>query len=274
MAQVVTAEELQSFSQEIGLTDEGAGKYPVSFVVIASMSDMHEHLQGMMRTLPPNAEVCILVNEEGDQYALSDIDEKTTGTMVIRSRKWTYPKGQFSFADARNLAHEMATHDWCFWMDCDERLPEFQHHGIREAALTFGGGIGGVMGGQASLSTANIIMGVDTEHMGDYMNIRQCRMYRRSTGAKWEGHCHEQIYNSIREAGYTVRASTITIVHNGYSISRETLLAKIRRNITLLCRTCHEFGEAHNLSGYYRACLHRELSSLKLMEPEQWQQGV
>lgn len=252
-------------------TQTKAGEFPVSFVVIASITDMNTHLQGMMRTLPSNSEVCILVNEEGDTDSLSEVDVKTTNTMVVRSRKWVYPRGEFSFAKARNYADEMATNDWVFWMDCDERLPEFQHEGIQAAATIFGGGIGGVMAGQASLSTANIEMANDQEHLGDYINIRQCRMYRRSTGARWVGRCHEQIYDSIREAGYTVRASTITIVHNGYSISRDSLLAKIKRNVALLCRTCYEFGSAHRLSGYYRACLHRELSALKLLEPEQWQ---
>ena len=257
--------EIEDFAKSIGLEDEGAGNFPCSFVVIASERDMMEHMQGMLRTLPPNAEVCVLVNGEGDEESLTDELVQTTGTMVMRSRRWTYKRGEFSFAKARNLAHEMATHDWVFWIDCDERLPEFQHHGIREAC-NFGGGIGGIMAGQASLSTVRIHLGQDNEGIGDYVNIRQLRMYRRSTGALWVGHCHEQIYPSIVKAGYTVKASTITIVHNGYSGDAASISAKIRRNVALLCRTCHELGMNHEQAPFFYACLHRELNALKSMD--------
>lgn len=246
-------------------TDE-AGAFPVSFVCIVNAADAQEHLEGMISTLPSNAEICILFNEAGNEESLSPIDINVNGGHVVRSMKWTYLHDEFSFAQARNIASTLATKKWVFHIDADERLCEFQHFGIAKATEIFGEGVAGILVGQASLSLVREALGFDPEGMGDFINVRTLRMYRNDLGFQWLGDCHEQIIHSIKDAGYSVKASTITLVHNGYSGSADSIKAKLKRNVVLLCQTCNDLGFEHPHAAYFYACLRRELNSLAEME--------
>lgn len=264
---VITRDEVAELLAKKNVYTDEAGAFPVSFVCIVNAADAHEHLEGMMATLPNNAEICLLFNEEGSDFGeLSPIDVKTNGGHVVRSQKWTYAKGEFSFAHARNLASKLATHKWVFHIDADERLCEFQHHGIAKATTLFGEGVAGILVGQASLSLVREALGFDPEGMGDFINVRTLRMYRNDLGFQWLGDCHEQIIHSIKDAGYSVKASTITLVHNGYSGSADSIKAKLKRNVVLLCQTCNDLGFEHPHAAYFYACLRRELNSLAEME--------
>ena len=59
--------------------------FPVSFCVIASMQDMHDSLQGMLRSLPKNAEVCIVLNEPGKESNISELTIHEDEHRTIRS---------------------------------------------------------------------------------------------------------------------------------------------------------------------------------------------
>ena len=244
--------------------DTQLDSFPVSFCVIASHDDMHKSMQGMLRSLPKNAEVCILLNKQGREHHVSDVTEHTDEHHTIRSREWTYEKGKFSFAQARNLCGQMATKEWIFWMDCDEYLCEQQHEGIAEATLRHGGGVGGFMAGQASLSCYKKLIGEANEN--EYFNIGQLRMYRNTPEFYWEGYAHEQIAHTIRGAGYSIVDTTITIAHNGYSGDPEVLKKKLVRNTTLIGRWLAENNEEHGLHTFYRDTYVRDLTALIKME--------
>lgn len=262
----ITSDEVQSLLAKKNVYTDEAGAFPVSFVCIVNAADAHEHLEGMIATLPNNAEICLLFNEAGKEESLTPVNVNTNGGHVVRSAKWVYPHGEFSFATARNIASTLATHKWVFHIDADERLSEFQHHGIAKATELFGKGVAGILVGQASLSLVREALGLDDEHMGDYINVRTLRMYRNDLGFQWLGRCHEQIVHSIKDSGYTVRASTITLIHNGYSTSAKSISDKLKRNTALLCRTCSDLGFEHPHVAYFYACLRRELNSLAEME--------
>lgn len=237
--------------------------YPVSFCVIATRTDFQNHALNMMRSLPLNAQVCVLFNEETDgEEFISDVVSKKEEQRTLLSRVWKYKKGQFDFATARNLCHEMATKDWVFWIDCDEMIAHAQHAGIAEATNA-GGGVGGYMCGQASLTNYGRIMyGGNAE----YVNTPQCRLYRNTCGFDWVGYAHEQIVPSIQDAGYTLIESTIIVIHNGYSGDYDTLYAKLERNASLIGRWLHEHGTQHKQYKHYRDVWHREMDGLIKME--------
>lgn len=246
-------------------TQDTLPTFPVSFCVIASMADMHDSLQGMLRSLPKGAEVCILLNEQGKENHLANVVEHSDEYRTIRSQKWTYEKDKFSFATARNLCGMLATKEWIFWIDCDEYLCEQQHEGIAEATVRHGGGVGGFMCGQASLSCYKTLIGESTEN--EFYNIAQLRMYRNLPEFYWEGHAHEQIAHTIRGAGYSVIDTTITVVHNGYSGDPAKLKAKLQRNTDLIGRWLAEpASKEHGLYTFYRDTYVRDITALIKME--------
>lgn len=218
----------------------------------------------MIRSLPSNAQICLLLNKEGESDHLTDIRMEQEQHRTTVSRLWTYAPGTFSFARARNLCDEMATSDWIFWIDCDEMLSPAQHAGIYDSITRVGGGVAGFMAGQASLSLYEKLIGKTDR--GTYINIAQCRLYRNHHGFKWEGHAHEQIITSIRRGGYSIIETTLTVIHNGYSGSPESLKGKLRRNTSLIGRWLREHDESHELFSFYSDIWSRDFQALTTLE--------
>lgn len=240
--------------------------FPCSFLIIARPEDVAPgKLQLTIASLPKTAQVCILLNKEGgpDEDTITPIDVAEHDGRTIRSRLWTYPKGRFDFAAARNLCHTLSTKDWGFWIDADEMLCEAQHDGIAYATAAHGGGVGGFHCAQSSMTRYPQIMeGKDPE----YIAIKQLRLYRLNCGFRWEGYAHEQIAHSVRGAGYSIIDTTITVVHNGYSYSDAELLAKVKRNGRLIGRWLADNTERHSLHAYYTDVYIRELVTIQTLE--------
>lgn len=235
--------------------------FPVSFCIIVSPKDT-ETLQRTIASLPKNAEICVLLNKPGDASTITPESSSYEDGRLLRWQQWTFERERFSFAEARNLCGRMATKDWIFWVDADEFLCEAQHDGIRFAAESHGGGVGGFRAGQAAMSRFPKMVG---EAENEYINMRQLRMYRNGCGFWWEGYAHEQIEPSIHAGGYTVVDTSIIVVHNGYSVDDATLTAKLERNSTLIGRWIADNNAGHPLATFYKGLLCRDLSAqLKL----------
>jgi hypothetical protein len=250
---------LQAELVEAGMAYGDAGTYPVSFCIIATYDEFVQHGQRLLRSLPPDAEVCLLYNrpaKAGEQPHLGEVKQHNAA-IDLKSREWVYEQGEFSFATARNHAHDMAHHDWIFWIDCDEVLVHSQHIGIRDLAVGLPKGYGGVWGAQASMTDYGG-NAANPQSMPNYINIGQVRMYRKSTGARWFGRCHEQIAQSILDGGYAIKATDITVVHSGYVLTRTAMIAKLRRNVALLARQYVEMGINHPLAASYLEMLVRD----------------
>jgi hypothetical protein len=260
MTEQTTPEQEQEVTSEVDA-------FPVSFCVIATQDDFKENAMNMIRSLPANAQICVLFNQAGDEEHLSDVTVKTSNGRTLRSQMWTYKHDQFSFAKARNLSGALATKEWIFWIDCDEVLAQAQHDGIKEAT-TVGAGVGGFMCGQASHSMYEKLL--NTGQSG-YINTGQCRLYRNRQEMEWIGHAHEQIVPSIRNAGFSIIDSTITVIHNGYSVDQEKLVKKLERNTSLIGRWLHENGSSHDMFKFFRALYARDIQGQINMEKLQCQ---
>jgi len=251
-----------------GLERGEAGSFPVSFCIIATVEEFRLRGQGLLRTLPIDAEVNVLLNSEGAEESLSEITN-LSDYPYLRTRTWAYTKDNFSFADARNHASDMATHDWVMWVDCDERLNPAQHADIRNLAEVLPKGFGGIMAMQVSLQTFQEHFEGHADPRGQYGAIGQCRLYRRSTGARWFGRCHEQIADMIEHEGYRLLPTDITITHSGYIVTREELIKKLERNSNLLLRQTFEMGSEHPMYQAYCEFLTRDMSGwLQLLTKE------
>lgn len=254
-------DELTAAKRAAGMERGPAGSYPVSICVISTAEEFAAKGQGMLASLPIDAEVNVLLNKQGTTESLSEINELSEYPK-LRVREWTYV-GPFSFAEARNHAHDMATHDWVMWLDTDERMVYNQHGDIRQIVQNVPPGYGGIMGMQVSLRTiGRHVTGHDTGR-GEYEAIGQCRIYRRSTGAKWFGRCHEQIADIVEQAGYRLLPTDVTVVHGGYVIDdRQALIRKLERNSELLLLQCAEMGKEHPMYGAYCEMLVRDMGGL------------
>ena len=233
--------------------------FPVSFIVIATKEDWDKNQQKFLSCLPHNAEINVVFNEHGEDDTLSDIAIKPIGTATLRFRVWTY-SGRFHFGRARQYSAEMATNDWVMWLDCDDRINPMHHERIRQVTSWSDHGIGAVMCSCTSMHTP-----IPPNKDPEYHAVKQARIYKRSTGAEWEGRCHEQIFPSVQRRGFTHAHSTIAIEHTGYEGSLDGLLPRNRRNVDLLC---HEIGELGLLArdGFTLTMLHRDINSLHAME--------
>lgn len=220
--------------------------FPVSFVVITRNEDFN-HLVAMMNTLPEHCEVCVLSNMLGSEESLSEIETVMMGTRTVHNRKWIYTD-VFDFGKARNLADEMATNDWRFWIDSDDRLAHCQHESIRRVATTFPAGIAGAFCGVVSYEPD--WKGDTPLQIGSVTSAYQLRMYRGSAGAKWSGRIHEQIFPDLQRLGWGARPTSIIVLHEGYNASLEKRLEKAERNVELLIREVNENTDPEMRSFY------------------------
>lgn len=235
--------------------------FPVSFVVITRNEDL-QHLSKMLETLPEHCEVCILSNMAGEQESIGDVEVLQQGTRTIRNRKWIY-SGAFHFGDARNLADEMATNDWRFWIDSDDRLVHCQHEAIRRIAENAPPGFGGAFAGVASYEPdyAN----KTHKGLGTITSDYQLRMYRGACSAKWSGRVHEQIYPNLQALGWGCLPTSIIVIHEGYNASLEKRLEKMERNVELLLMEVNE-NQDEGLRSFYANSLRDSMLAMTEMQ--------
>lgn len=232
----------------VDLKPEIVKVFPVSFMVITCDADA-PHLNKMLATLPHGAEVCILHNKKGEVETLSEVEVISNGAHTIKLRRWVYV-GDFHFAQARNLCDELASNDWCMWIDTDDRLAACQHELIESFATNCPAGYGGAWCGVASYEPS-----WDGMTKGRVTSAYQLRFYRKSVGATWEGRVHEQIHTSIQQNGYATSETSVIVIHTGYMGSVEDRRKKLTRNFDLLTKQVAEGATSPTLTQFYTDAL-------------------
>jgi hypothetical protein len=175
----------------------------LSFVCIFDEKD-GGYLPRMLDTLPDCEKVLLLVkNGEVDKLELHTETEKLkVGILYLK---------EFAFDKARNYAKEVATNDWIFSIDADERLCIDQHEVILNLTK------------QIQYDCFQfVICDTPTAQSGI---VR--RMFRKELN--WVGKAHEQIISD------KVARTNILIRHEGYT-SKETLIEKQERNLKLMLK--------------------------------------
>jgi hypothetical protein len=220
-------------------------------VIVITHSEHESELKSMLASLPSGIEVCIVqtVESDMDYFQIDDCFEHEGNE--CRTGTWYYKN--FSFSKARNHSIDLATNDWCVWMDSDDYLlPQF-HDDLKDL-VNLPPGIGGVMMGCfGSQSPYN--KGEKTE----YYAVPHLRAFRKSTGARFNGLVHEQIQAQLENARYQVVTSNIMIAHMGYMATREQMGKRFERNVQLLAA---QVATSDYMRDYYLACLQRALFTL------------
>ncbi len=124
-----------------------------------------------------------------------------------------------SFADARNHALGLMRTDWVIAIDADETLDRPSFDAARPLLAEARAG---------ALRTAihNRLPGGDMESVHHYP-----RIFRRHPAIRYAGAIHEQIGDSVLQAGFSIVDSPVVIVHEGYARPSQE---KTERNAALL----------------------------------------
>ena len=130
-----------------------------------------------------------------------------------------------SFATARNESLRLATGDWIFWLDADDRLDEancqrlsllFQH--LRDENVCY---------------LMNCVSESFEEDDSSEVMVDHVRLFRNHPLLRWRYRVHEQILLALRSLGGQEQHSDVRIRHEGYA-DRDRCRGKLERNLRLL----------------------------------------
>ena len=142
------------------------------------------------------------------------------------------------FAAARNYCLDQAKNDFILSIDCDERL--INPESVDSMLSRIKDNTGGVM--------VKVVSYNDKNDGKDVFNSKMIRLFRNDPKIRFEGIIHEQVLNSIIDAGYKLADSEIEFLHEGYNHDAVTMRKKQKRNLDLLIRqTKANPNNAYNL---------------------------
>jgi len=227
----------------------------LSICIAVHTSERGKAIASLLPSLPAGVEICVVFNEripeDGAESFVIMKDEPLPNGGAVRFAEWRWER--FSFADARNHTLDLATREWIMWLDADELLAVGQFSSLANL-VNVPRGVAGLLCTVAGLQPSM--------YQGDQSKsfaTPQPRIIRNDAAFRFRGHCHEQVMWSIQDAGYQVQESPIVVVHTGYVCSRETMVAKMERNVALLIRQCYEW-DSDDL--FFTKLLFRDLQNL------------
>ena len=130
------------------------------------------------------------------------------------------------FSAARNFALSQAQGEWILSLDADERLcnAELLHDTLLQASPDVGG---------------FLLEHLSADAEGNRHRTWLLRLFRNHPHIRFRGRIHEQVAESIQQAGYRICPSPVRLVHVGYS-NVELLRRKHERNRQLLLQALQE----------------------------------
>lgn len=123
-----------------------------------------------------------------------------------------------NFGDMRNYALKHASGDWILQLDADERLMQEDGQFIKEA----------IKNKDVNSIFCNII-NIKGSPIGHTQFYSQ-RLFRNGLGAFYEGTVHE----TLQIKGRALFPSNIRIIHYGYNLDEPQMIAKSKRNASIL----------------------------------------
>ncbi len=139
-------------------------------------------------------------------YVDTGSEDNTPTLMTQNNAEVYFHKWNDDFSEARNFAISMARQDWILSIDTDEILSEVN---LEDYSHLFEDPkIGGI----------NVILKnyINPDDFSQFTTHRFTRIFRNNPAFKFSGRVHEQIRNSIENAGFEIIDTDITIEHFGY----------------------------------------------------------
>lgn len=180
----------------------------ISVVTITCTEDQ-DYLLELSKTIPEYAE-WILINTVHKDYTDKDLglhyfEQKGN----IRQYIYVY-EGLFGYKQARNEGIELASNNWIFQLDTDERFPLHQHNELLET-IKYVNDRDDIYG--LTLYVISIIA-----NGGGYQieTPFTTRIFRKDKGIKYISKVHESVEPVINELGGQIAKTNLIILHEGY----------------------------------------------------------
>lgn len=230
--------------------------------IIACEQDL-PRLEQTLKTIPKFDNIYILENKRSETGEESLELVHSTGT--LHHWRWNWIGDAFSFAEARNKCFGLSQNEWIFWLDCDDSISNIDCDWIDNNLKGVDESCGAIMfcctGLQhfedIDISELRDVPGISTSNWG-YWSSPTIRLLRRKW-AKWEGRVHEQVLQSIIDAGGNMMISDMVIKHRGYVLTIDKYIDKLKRNIELLKL---QLDESESYEGIYMEYLESSQASL------------
>ncbi len=200
---------------------------------------MEEHLMTMptwmegiqVKTIPlPNKEYEKLKN---DLKVTRELGSLVQAEFYYREGTKKEPLKYWDFSYVRNRAKSLATAQWIFSIDADERYIIQQHQLIFDILSQLPDNIGGILINNFSKDTTR----KDESGLAARIGTGQVKIFRNREEIYWQDAVHETVSESIKKAGLIITESNITILHDGYLVDADEMKEKKSyRNLMLYVR--------------------------------------
>ncbi|HDP69598.1 MAG TPA: glycosyltransferase [Actinobacteria bacterium] len=195
----------------------------------------------------PTISLCMIVKDEEENLPLcldsikDIVDEiivvdtgSTDKTVEIAKKfgaKVFHHEWKGDFSEARNASLEPATSDWILWLDADEELVAEDANKLKNLLFD--------KNHDAFFVTEYNFMEHGTSQ-AEVLTSMPLRIFRNKKEYRFKRPIHEQIAESIKEAGGRFADSGIRINHYGYAKEIVFSKEKIKRNIDILLKDLKE----------------------------------
>lgn len=200
-----------------------------------------ESLKELQKTIPAGAEWIIVITRPSDSKSLGqtvEIENRIDSNGIhIKLFEYQFQdrleiNGLNSFSDARNIAIQQASRNWCFMIDSDERIV------ATDGEL------------ERIINSKNIIAALVAVHSwkapNQQLNSKPAvesfpvaRLFKKIDGVEYSGRIHEQVTPTLEQLakkhGLSFTYSPIMVYHVGYwNNDNKTLISKHTRNKRLM----------------------------------------
>lgn len=177
------------------------------------------YLRDCLQSVRDFADEIVIVDTGSEDGTLAIAHEFTPN---VYSYQWND-----DFAAARNAALEYATGDWIVSIDADEIIVNPQQ--VRDVLRTLPSNVGGAL-----ITLESHAHRADGSK--DTFNIHLLRIFRNTPEIRWEYCIHEQVLESIVDAGFSLQQIPIYYFHKGYDLTPVQMKTKHERNVLLLTK--------------------------------------
>lgn len=219
----------------------------VTVVMITSVADREKWIADAVGSIPAFAEVVVCTTVQGEAEALTVDKYDSEDNISFIECTYTYT-GDFDFGRARNVAQQLATGTWIFALDADERIAMTQHEYLRRILTDAPDNIGCYYVSMV----IHQVHGRGKRMEDKRFNYAIPRIYRRvgrnGEPLTWEWCVHEQILPSVAAHGYDCADTGLVVIHEGYLVSVEEMIAKKHRNLSRIMRQYEDTPHTYMLN--------------------------
>jgi hypothetical protein len=191
----------------------------VSIVTIYREEDEHL-LWELINSIPKYANLVLVKTVPGEKdYEFIEVQKDGEATMAVLEYS-----GSFDFSKARNKAQTLATKEWVFHLDADDRLLPSQFEQMRLVLESTDKDVYGLI-----VNVMNYALLLTEPPKHEWRTDLQLKLIRNKN-IQWEGILHETVEYEIYRQDKKILLSPILVHHVGYE-NREVLKGKILRNV-------------------------------------------